>query len=153
MPASIPKAPPPTSPLASRRFRNTPTRDTPAELALRRALFRRGLRYRVDARPLPTLNRRADLVFAKGRVAVFVDGCYWHGCPKHYKGTSGNAEWWRTKIEGNRARDHDTNQRLRAEGWLPIRIWEHEASEVAAEHVAKLVIERRSAAGALQLPT
>lgn len=133
---------PPSSELASRRFRNTPTRDTPAELALRRELFGRGFRYRVDTRPLPAVNRRADLVFRRQRVAVFVDGCYWHGCPEHCKMPKSNKGWWAQKIGGNRARDEDTDCKLREAGWVPVRIWEHQLPEEAAAFVANVLAAR-----------
>lgn len=114
-------------------------RDTTPELALRRELHRRGLRYRVDYPVLP--RRKADIVFTKARVAVFVDGCFWHGCPEHGTWPKNNAEWWRAKIEANRARDADTDERLRAEGWKVIRVWEHEEPAAAAERVTALASE------------
>ncbi|MFD6876719.1 MULTISPECIES: very short patch repair endonuclease [unclassified Streptomyces] len=123
-------------------------KDTGPELALRRLLYRRGLRYRVDARPVPEIRRRADLVFPGTRVAVFVDGCYWHGCPEHYRPATRNAEFWRDKIDGNRNRDIETNEALRSAGWTVIRVWEHEAPESAAELIAQRVQARRAAGGA-----
>ncbi|QBI19507.1 very short patch repair endonuclease [Egibacter rhizosphaerae] len=111
-------------------------RDTSPELALRRALHRLGYRYRVDHPPIPELRRRADLVFTRRRVAVFVDGCYWHGCPQHYGEPSTNAEYWRSKIARNRERDADTDARLRQAGWTPVRIWEHESVDDAVVKVA-----------------
>src|SRR5436853_3570456 len=96
-------APPASSALARCRMQNTPKRDTAGELALRRELYRRGFRYRVDVRPMPTLGRRADIVFRRAKVAVFCDGCYWHGCPEHATWPKKNAEWWRTKLETTRA--------------------------------------------------
>lgn len=108
-------------------------RDTAPEMALRRELHRRGLRYRVDYPVLP--RRRADIVFTKARVAVFVDGCFWHGCPEHGTWPQNNAEWWRTKIEANRARDANTDERLRADGWTVVRVWEHEDAPSAAARV------------------
>ncbi len=93
-------------------------RDTKAELTLRRELHRRGLRYRVDVPAIPALRRRADVVFSRERVAVFCDGCFWHGCPDHGTWPTQNAAWWREKIETNIRRDADTNLRLEEEGWL-----------------------------------
>lgn len=99
-------------------------RDTTPELVIRRALHARGHRYRVDA-PLPGMRRRrADLLFSGARVAVFVDGCFWHGCPTHATAPVANSEWWRQKLAGNRLRDHDTDQHLLSTGWTVIRIWE-----------------------------
>jgi DNA mismatch endonuclease (patch repair protein) len=121
-------------------------RDTEAELAVRRLVHRAGLRYRVNARPVPTLRRTADLVFPGPRIAVFIDGCFWHGCPEHATWPKANEEFWRAKIEGNRARDEDTTARLRAAGWLVLRYWTHEApSEIAADIVEQ--VRRRRGPG------
>lgn len=110
-------------------------RDTKPERLLRSALHRQGLRFRVNARPLPDLRRTADLVFLKARVAVFVDGCYWHGCPDHYRPATKNSDFWREKIQGNQVRDADTDTRLSEQGWKVVRVWEHEATDVAAAKV------------------
>src|SRR5438445_11107238 len=96
-----------SSDVVRRRMQVTPRRDTPCELALRSAAHRLGLRFRVDWQ-LPALRRRADLAFINARVAVFVDGCFWHGCPVHGTWPKTNAKWWRAKIEANRQRDADT---------------------------------------------
>lgn len=117
----------------------TRQRDTPPELALRSALHRMGLRFRLQVTPLPGLRRRADLVFRRARVAVFVDGCFWHGCPQHATWPKQNAEWWREKIEGNRCRDADTDTRLAEAGWLAVRVWAHEDPAEAALRVAAAV--------------
>jgi DNA mismatch endonuclease, patch repair protein len=114
-------------------------RDTGPEVKLRSLLHARGLRYRVSARPLPTLRRTADVVFPKARVAVFVDGCYWHGCDQHYRPSSTNSEFWRNKIAGNRQRDAETNQLLNDAGWTVIRAWEHEEPERVADRVVSAV--------------
>jgi DNA mismatch endonuclease (patch repair protein) len=115
------------------------SRDTAAEMALRRRLHALGLRFRINRRPLPGTRRTADIVFGPARVAVFVDGCFWHGCPEHGTWPKTNAEWWRAKIEANRARDRDTDRRLAEAGWTILRIWEHEPPEVAAKRVAAAV--------------
>ena len=117
-------------------------RDTKPELALRSELFRRGLRYWVNRKPLPSLRRTADIVFPSARVAVFVDGCFWHGCPDHHTFSKTNPEFWAGKVRENRARDADTNSRLEAEGWVPIRVWEHEVAQDAADHIERLVRSR-----------
>ncbi|WP_330240187.1 very short patch repair endonuclease [Streptomyces sp. NBC_00525] len=119
-------------------------RDTKPEKLLRSALHRHGLRYRVGARPVPDLRRTADVVFTKARVAVFVDGCYWHGCPEHHRPAKKGAEFWQNKIAGNRARDAETNVALSSAGWLVIRVWEHEDPEQAATEVAKAVRSRQA---------
>jgi DNA mismatch endonuclease (patch repair protein) len=91
------------------------------------------LRYRVNQRPLPELRRTSDIVFRKARVAVFVDGCFWHGCPDHYKQPSTNARYWSDKVEGNRRRDLETDACLAEAGWTVLRHWEHEA-RVRCDH-------------------
>jgi DNA mismatch endonuclease (patch repair protein) len=134
------RAPSPAAPAVSARMRRTRGRDTAAELALRRVLHRRGLRFFVDRAPLSEHpRRRADLVFPRARVAVFVDGCFWHGCPEHASWPKKNAEWWREKIETNRWRDATTDRALRSAGWTVIRVWEHEGAEVAAARVAEVI--------------
>lgn len=110
-------------------------RDTKPEMALRSALHKMGLRYRVDYPPIPGMRQRADIVFTKAKVAVFVDGCFWHGCPIHGTWPKANAEWWRVKIEANMQRDAKTNERLREAGWTVIRIWEHEDPDSASLEV------------------
>lgn len=115
-------------------------RDTAAEVALRSLLHRRGLRFRVHY-PLPNLRRRADIAFPRLRIAVFVDGCFWHGCPEHGTWPKRNADWWREKIEANRRRDADTDARLGDQGWKVVRIWEHEPAEVVVVGITDVVRE------------
>ena len=112
---------------------------TAPELALRRGVHALGLRYRVGTRPLPDLNRRADLVFRRARVAVFLDGCYWHGCPEHFVQPKSHVDYWQTKIGRNVVRDRDTDAKLAAAGWVALRIWEHEDLTTASRRVADLV--------------
>lgn len=131
--------PPASSSAVRRRMQATRRRDTPKELALRRALHRRGLRYRVDRPPIPGMRRRADLVFTTPRVAVFVHGCFWHACPEHGTRPRANAEWWNRKLEANRLRDEDTRRQLEALGWRVVEVWEHEESEMAADRVMAAV--------------
>jgi DNA mismatch endonuclease (patch repair protein) len=121
----------------------TRQRGTAAEMAVRKAVHRLGLRYRVDAGPLSTLRRRADLVFPAVRVVVFVDGCFWHGCPIHGTWPKRNAEWWREKIEGNKRRDLDTDERLAQMGWAVVRVWAHEPPGQAAQKIESIVTSRR----------
>src|ERR1700733_5022857 len=102
----------PSSPAVSRRMARTRGRDTAPERALRSLLHERGMRFRVDYPPIPGLRRRADIVFTRARVAIFVDGCFWHGCPRHATWPTSNHEFWTEKIETNRQRDRDTNRRL-----------------------------------------
>lgn len=121
----------------------TGRRDTPPEKEIRKRLFAKGLRYRVDYPVLNEPRRRGDIVFPGSKVAVFVDGCFWHGCPVHGTWPKANADFWREKIETNRARDADTNRRLEALGWAVVRIWSHEDPEEAAERVVRVVEERK----------
>ena len=109
-----------------KKMQGNRSRDTKPELLVRSLLHRRGLRYRVNQRPLPELRRTADIVFRKARVAVFIDGCFWHGCPDHYKLPSTNSRYWSEKVEGNKRRDQDTDDCLVAAGWTVLRAWEHE---------------------------
>ncbi|MEW1700016.1 very short patch repair endonuclease [Streptomyces sp. NPDC091278] len=132
-----------TSPASRAVMSANKGRDTKPERLLRSALHRRGLRYRVGIRPLPNLRRTADVVFPKVRVAVFVDGCYWHGCPEHHRPAKKGAEFWHEKIKGNQARDAETNQILRDAGWLVIRVWEHEDPERAAQEVVQALQSRQ----------
>lgn len=120
------------------------SRDTKPELALRSAVHSMGLRYRVDARPLKALRRRADLVFPRAKVAVFLDGCFWHGCPVHHTVAAANASFWAEKVSTNRARDSDTDAKLADAGWVSVRVWEHEDPAEAAERVRAVVHERRA---------
>ncbi|MFM1725155.1 MULTISPECIES: very short patch repair endonuclease [Rhodococcus] len=126
---------PSTDPLTSARMRAQRRRDTAPEVALRRELHRRGARFFVDRPPLRGLRRRADLVFPRKRVAVYVDGCFWHSCPQHATSPKNNAQWWADKLAANVVRDRDTDTRLAAAGWRVVRIWEHENPAEAADRV------------------
>lgn len=122
------------------------SRNTAPELALRRELHRRGLRYRLEVQIVRGTRRRVDIVFGPSRVAVLVDGCFWHGCPQHGSHVPQVNEWyWPDKIAGNKARDADTDARLSNDGWLVIRVWEHEDPVAAAERIAVKVRDRRPA--------
>jgi len=136
----------PSSPEASRRMARVRQRGTDVEIELRRALHALGLRYRLQV-PLSRKPRRiADIVFIGARVAVFVDGCFWHGCPLHATWPKENAGFWRAKIEANRARDADTTRRLRELGWGVIRVWSHEDPAEAARRIHDLVMARKGRA-------
>ncbi|MCF3178163.1 very short patch repair endonuclease [Streptomyces sioyaensis] len=128
-------------------MRSNRSRDTAPELALRRAVHSRGMRYFVCRRPLPSLRRTADLVFSRAKVAVFLDGCYWHGCPEHCVLAGRNTYYWVSKIQRNKERDRETDSLLRDAGWVSIRIWEHEDPNHAAEKVLDVVTLRRAALG------
>lgn len=117
--------------------------NTRPELQLRRRLFKAGLRYRVDHR-VPDLSRRTiDIAFTGQRVAVFVDGCFWHGCSQHFVPPRSNAEWWATKIDSNRVRDHETTLHLEARGWTVVRLWEHELPDAMCSIVLAELNRRR----------
>ena len=122
-----------------RRMQRQKRRDTKPELALRRELHRRGHRYYVDRPPLAGMRRRADLVFPRLKVAVYVDGCFWHSCPQHATVSKNNQDWWVAKLAGNVTRDRDTDTRLTEAGWRVVRVWEHEDPAVAADLVTRLL--------------
>ena len=127
---------------ASSRMSRQRTRDTEPELVLRRELHRRGMRYRVGY-PVPGSPRRSiDIAFVGIRLAVFVDGCFWHGCPTHATWPMTNSQWWRDKIEANRKRDTDTDRLLREHDWESLRLWEHEIA-AAADRVQVAHTRRR----------
>jgi DNA mismatch endonuclease (patch repair protein) len=117
-------------------------RDTRPELAVRRAVWRLGLRYRVDVPPTAG-RRRADLVFSRSRVAVYVDGCFWHRCPIHATTPKANREWWVLKLDANVARDRDSDAHMTRAGWIVVRVWEHEDPVAAASRIADVVQARR----------
>lgn len=128
-----------SSPAALKRMQRQARRDTKPELALRRALHALGLRYRVDYPVVPGARRRADVAFTRAKVAVFVDGCFWHGCSMHATKPKANAEWWADKLSANVVRDRDTDERLRAAGWVVVRLWEHEDMTTAAGAIETLI--------------
>ena len=118
-------------------------RDTGPELAIRRLVHARGLRYRVDARPIPAVRHTADMVFSRARIAVFIDGCWWHGCADHYRAPASNGSYWSAKVARNRDRDRKVDDVLKAAGWQVIRIWEHESPEAGASRIEVAVSRRR----------
>jgi DNA mismatch endonuclease, patch repair protein len=122
-------------------------RDTQPELALRCAIHALGLRYRVSVRPLPAVRRTADLVFTRVKVAVFLDGCFWHGCPEHHRLAARNREYWAGKVSRNRERDREIGRLLGEAGWLVIRVWEHEDPQDAAVRIGQLIGIRRKSLG------
>jgi DNA mismatch endonuclease, patch repair protein len=114
-------------------------RNSAPELALRSAAHRAGLRYRLWQKPLPGVRRTADLVFPRVRVAVFLDGCFWHACPEHFVPPKTNSLYWQAKIEANRKRDADTDRLLAEAGWTVVRVWEHQDPLAAAARIAIIV--------------
>lgn len=120
------------------------SRDTGPELAVRRIVHAAGLRYRVSSPPLTHLRRTADLVFRPTKVAVFIDGCFWHACPVHGTKPQANADYWLPKLERNRERDRETTGALEEAGWTVLRFWEHEDPEEVAATVIATVTQRRT---------
>lgn len=131
-----------SSPGVRRSMQGNRRRDTKPEIAVRRLVHAAGLRYRVDHKPLWSLNRRADLVFPRQKVAVFIDGCFWHGCPEHHTVARSNATFWAEKVRRNRERDRDTDERLEVDGWMILRAWEHEPPADIAQRVIEAVKAR-----------
>jgi DNA mismatch endonuclease, patch repair protein len=124
-------------------MRGNRSRDTKPEIRLRSLLHAAGFRYRVSIRPLPSIPRTADIVFPKKRVAIFVDGCFWHGCPDHHRPAEKNGDYWREKIEANQRRDAETVRILSDAGWKVLRVWEHENPADAAKRIG-CVLQKQS---------
>ena len=139
--------PMPSSPGVSQRMSRLGRRDTAPERAIRSELHRRGLRFRLDRAVLPNVKTRPDLVFQSQRVAVFVDGCFWHSCPEHAPRPKANADWWRHKLEANVRRDRLTEDAALSDGgWLVIRVWEHESRLmrlIASSRLSEREVEAR----------
>ena len=126
----------PSDPAVSKRMSRNPRRDTRPEQSLRRDLHARGLRFRVDhPLRLEALTVRPDVVFTRWRVAVFVDGCFWHACPEHGNVPRRNRDYWIPKLQRNAARDVRNDAALRQAGWHVVRAWEHEPAQLVSERV------------------
>ena len=136
------ESPTASSPAASARMKANRGRDNIHEVHLRRALHARGLRYRLHRRAIPGTTRTIDIAFPGPKVAVFVDGCFWHGCPVHGTQAKTNSDFWRRKIETNKVRDKDTDRRLSELGWAIIRVWEHQDISDAADCISEIVRRR-----------
>ncbi|MFH8891308.1 very short patch repair endonuclease [Streptomyces sp. NPDC017949] len=133
----------PSSAGVSARMSRQAVRNTAPEVAVRKLLHAAGLRYRLQVK-VPGMPRRTiDIAFPGPKVAVFLDGCFWHGCPQHATRPKANAEWWREKLERNMARDRETNEQLTSAGWTVLRFWEHERPEAVA---ARVIATRHAAA-------
>lgn len=138
----VPAHPGSSSEAVSRRMSTLKRTDNEAELAVRRVLYAAGCRYRVQY-PVPGLPRRTiDIAFTRAKVAVFIDGCFWHGCPEHGTAPRANSDWWGVKLAANRGRDLDTTARLTDQGWRVLRVWEHEPPVETLERVRRLLEER-----------
>ena len=137
-------SPEPANEHVRRRMEQQRTADTKPELALRQELHGRGLRYRLGVPIVPGHpRRRVDIVFRSARVAVFVDGCFWHRCPEHGNLPANNRDWWLEKLTRNVERDRESDDLLRGEGWTVLRVWEHEHPVSAADRVERAVREQR----------
>lgn len=128
-----------TSAATRKAMQGNRSRDTKPELEVRRILHSRGLRYFVSRRPLSHSRRTADLLFSKAKVAVFIDGCFWHGCPEHYRQPSANRTYWLDKVARNMARDVETTKQLEHAGWTVLRFWSHETPLSVADRIQILV--------------
>jgi DNA mismatch endonuclease, patch repair protein len=138
--------PPASSKEVSERMRRVRQRDTAPELRLRSELHRRGLRYRVDASVSGIPRKRVDILFSSARLAVYVDGCFWHSCPEHGLIPRANREWWTHKLAAVQRRDAEATTVLEAAGWKVVRVWEHEdPAEAADAVVAALAVGTPSA--------
>lgn len=120
------RAPIASSPRVRKVMQAIPSRDTAPEKALRSILHRMGLRFRKDREPVEGVRCKADVVFRKARVCVFIDGCFWHRCPKHFRPPKTNTEWWLEKVKDNQERDNRKTMLIKKHGWMVLRYWEHE---------------------------
>ncbi|WP_448392149.1 very short patch repair endonuclease [Mycolicibacterium sp. XJ879] len=132
-------SPKPLNDVVRQQMRTMPRKDTGVEKALRRELHRLGLRFRVNHRGLPGTP---DIAFTRARIAVFVDGCFWHSCPEHGSSPKNNASWWASKLAGNVERDRRKDRELAAMGWTTVHIWEHEDPVHAAREIRQRWMEQ-----------
>lgn len=139
---AVPPAPAASSSATRAVMRGNRGKETAPELALRSELHRRGLRYRIHERPLADRRCEADIVFRKAWVAVFVDGCWWHGCPDHRPLPKRNHSWWARKIQATVERDRRNDDALARAGWTVVRIWEHDDPAAAADRIERILSER-----------
>jgi DNA mismatch endonuclease (patch repair protein) len=127
----------------------TPSRDTGPEKTLRSTLQRMGLRFRKDEKPIDDIDCKADVIFQSAKVCVFVDGCFWHGCPRHFRPPKINTEWWMEKVRDNQERDKKKTKLIKKRGWVVLRYWEHAARHdnviKIAERISAIVRERLDA--------
>ena len=135
--------PTPTSPAATKKMRSNRRSDTKPEVSLRSLLHRSGLRFRKDyAIRLPTGKIvHSDIAFTRRKVAVFVDGCFWHSCPEHGTIPKSNRIYWVPKLKENVDRDRSINHELRADGWRVLRLWEHVGTEAAMMRIVEALVQ------------
>lgn len=137
--------PKPSSEQVSRNMKNVRVRDTGPEMAIRRLMFAAGMRYRVNYRPKePNIGRSSiDIAFPSKRLAIFVDGCFWHGCPEHGELPKANRRWWCSKLEANRKSDERVTNTLNSNGWHVLRFWEHQSPESVVEEITLVADSRQ----------
>lgn len=130
-------------PVVSARMSRIRGRDTGPEMNVRRELHRRGLRYRVNFKPVPTLRRTVDIAFTRQRIVVLIDGCFWHGCPEHFRPAKGDRkEYWAAKVAENQRRDQDSTKAFTVAGWTVLRFWEHSGPVEVADEIEQEVVSR-----------
>ena len=125
------------------RMKQQLRRDTKPEMAVRHKLHALGIRYRVDVKLEPDLRTRGDIAWRGLRFAVFIDGCFWHGCPIHATAPKANAVWWRAKLDANTIRDRRADDALRDRGWTVLRFWEHDDPEAIAAEISRWLEQLR----------
>lgn len=138
---SVPPPPPPSSPTARKVMLGNRS-DSMIERELRSELHRRGLRFRKHAAPLKGLRCKADVVFPRKKIAIFVDGCFWHRCPTHGSSPKANATWWRAKLDANVARDRRNDDALAEAGWTVLRFWTHVGVPEMVDRIVSVVDTR-----------
>lgn len=132
----VPTSPPtPPSSAVRKRMQKQKTSGTACELAVRSILHRNGVRFRVDFKPIATMRTRVDIGWKNVKLAVFIDGCFWHKCPEHFTPPKSNSDWWQKKLESNFERDGRITQELTSHGWTVLRFWEHESPELIAQTI------------------
>lgn len=140
---ALPKSSWASSPGVRRSMQSNRGRDTAPEMRVRSALHREGLRFRKHVRPVPELRCTADVVFRPERLAVFIDGCYWHSCPVHATYPKNNGEWWRQKLDRTRERDGRNATVLGEAGWHVLRVWEHENLDDVVQRIMEALTQLR----------
>lgn len=134
-----------SSPGVRRSMRSNRPKDTALEISFRSALHQSGLRFFKHRRPVPGIRCEADVLFPRVYLAIFIDGCFWHGCPEHATRPVVHGDWWATKLDRNKERDRLNDQKLRDAGWTVLRIWEHESADSAAQMVCRQITQLRTA--------
>jgi len=129
------RAPAPLNATVSAQMQRMPRSSSGPEMLLRKELHRRGLRFRINSRELPG---RPDITFTAARIAVFVDGCFWHSCPEHGILPKNNRDWWRAKLARNVERDREKDSQLEQMGWAVVHVWEHEPPSTVADSIEQL---------------